>query len=504
MEIKTRSVCPECMKEGKGDFVDARVYEDKGKVWIEHICKVHGKITEVYWSDAEMFKRAYKFFSNGRGVSNPAIQSENCPHDCGLCPLHRSGTLLANLDVTNRCNLNCWYCFAHAGAVGYIFEPSFDEIIKMLKVLRDQKPVPCPAVQLSGGEPTIRADIVDIVREAAKMGFKQVQIATNGIRIAKEKGFAKALRDAGLDTIYMKWNGMTPQTNIENLKYKDDILRECREAHLGIVLVPTIIGGFNTDQIGPIINWAVENVDIIRAVNFQPISFVGRIDKISDEQRAKERFTIPDLIHAAEKQTKFLKADDWYPVPSVMPVSKIVEAFKGRPQVQFSAHPACGMATYVFVEDGKPIPITRFLKVDEFLEYLNNLKVPKNKLEKAALAAKIFADVNKFLDKKSKPKSFNLADLLVGVLIKGQRETLAKIHWNSLLISSMHFQDAWNLDFERLSRCVIHYAVPDGRLIPFCAYNTFPEYRRSVEKKFSMSVKEWKAAHPGKEITDVA
>ncbi|MEM5783049.1 MAG: radical SAM protein [Candidatus Aenigmatarchaeota archaeon] len=509
MEMRTKSICPNCLKERKNEieFIDSKVFEENGKIWIEKECKIHGKIREIYWSDAELFKKAYNFLTTGRGVSNPFIHTENCPNDCGLCPLHKSGTLLANLDVTNRCNLSCWYCFAHAGSVGYVYEPSFEDIKKMLKVLRDEMPVPCPAVQFSGGEPTIRNDIIEIVKEAAKLEFKQIQIATNGIRIAEEPGFAKKLKEAGLDTIYLKWNGMTEKTNIENLKYKDEILKECRAAKLGIVLVPTLINGFNIDQIGPIIKFAIENIDIIRGVNFQPISFVGRIEKISEEQRKKERFTIPDLINEIEKQLGFIKRDDWYPVPSVMEISKFVEIFKNKPQVQFSAHPACGMATYIFTDENKNIiPITRFLKVNEFLDYLKkiNEKPPKSKLEKMYLFTKIIKDINKFIIKEKMPKSFNLGDLLIGVLIKGKREALSKIHWNSLLISAMHFQDAWNFDFERVSRCVIHYVVPDGRIIPFCAYNTFPKYRQEIEKKFSISVEEWKNLHPGKNINDIA
>ncbi len=77
-------------------------------------------------------------------------------------------------------------------------EPDFDDIVRMMQVLRSQKPVPAPAVQFSGGEPTMREDLVDIIRTAKQMGFPQVQIASNGVRIANEPGYAQKLKDSGL------------------------------------------------------------------------------------------------------------------------------------------------------------------------------------------------------------------------------------------------------------------------------------------------------------------
>ncbi len=178
---KTRSLCPVC-----GKVLEAEIAEEEGKIWLVRNCPEHGKFRYVYWSDPAMYHRFGKYDAIGTGVTNPrnAGLPETCPGACGLCSNHHSGTLLANIDLTNRCNLDCDFCFANARACGFVYEPGFDEIVTMMQMLRNQKPVPTPAVQFSGGEPTMRDDLVDIVRKAKELGFPQVQIATNGVKLA--------------------------------------------------------------------------------------------------------------------------------------------------------------------------------------------------------------------------------------------------------------------------------------------------------------------------------
>ena len=143
---KTKSLCPECKK-----VLDAEIVEKEGQVYIERTCPEHGHFSYLYWNNADMYRRYDAYDTRGSGPENPQVIKDisSCPDDCGVCNHHSSTTLLANIDLTNRCNLNCNFCFANANACGYIYEPTFDQIKGMLELLRSQKPNPAPAVQFS-------------------------------------------------------------------------------------------------------------------------------------------------------------------------------------------------------------------------------------------------------------------------------------------------------------------------------------------------------------------
>jgi hypothetical protein len=175
--MQTKSLCPECKK-----VIDTIVYEEDGKVLLEKACPEHGTFKDVYWSDAALYKKFARFQHDGTGVDNPMTERERgCPYDCGLCPEHKTTTVLSLIDVTNRCNQKCPVCFANAAAAGYVYEPSIEQIREMMQLLTREKPVRNWAIQFSGGEPTVRDDLPAIVRMARDLGFIQIQIATNGI-----------------------------------------------------------------------------------------------------------------------------------------------------------------------------------------------------------------------------------------------------------------------------------------------------------------------------------
>ena len=200
----TKSLCPECLT-----IIDASIYEENGKVMIEKTCEIHGNYKDIYWSNVEQFKRFSKYMHDGHGIENPInknLDRQNCPFMCGLCSSHSTTTILANIDVTNRCNQNCPICFANASSSGYIYEPSIQQIKTSMQKLLNQKPVPCPAIQFSGGEPTMRDDIVQIIQMAKQLKFIQIQMATNGIKLAKNLQLCKDLNMAGLHTVYSNLN----------------------------------------------------------------------------------------------------------------------------------------------------------------------------------------------------------------------------------------------------------------------------------------------------------
>src|SRR5512136_1628621 len=298
----TKSICPECLKA-----LDATIFEDGGKVFIKKVCPEHGPFEELYWSDYDQYMRAETFRCDGEGIENPRTQTVNgCPYDCGICPEHKSHTALAIIDVTNRCNLKCPVCFANASAAGYVYEPTPADIEGMLVNLRKNDPVPATALQFSGGEPTIRNDLFDLVRRAKELGFRHVEINTNGLRISQDPEYAKQLKAAGVSTIYLQFDGLTPDVykfirGADLLPIKMKAIRNLRDAGIhSIVLVVTLVKGVNDSQLGDIIDFAVSNFDVVRCVNVQPVSLCGRLPA---EERAKMRITIPDFMKLVEEQT---------------------------------------------------------------------------------------------------------------------------------------------------------------------------------------------------------
>ena len=208
-EIK--SMCPECKK-----IIPAKVFEENGDVMMEKTCPEHGAFKDRYWSDAQYFLWAEKYAYDGDGITNPRTEYKTeCPGNCGLCNEHKSHTVLANLDLTNRCNLKCPVCFANANAAGYVYEPSYEQVVKMMENLRANRPVPTAAIQFSGGEPTIYPRFFDVVRKARELGFAQVQVATNGIKIANDPEFANKMKEAGVQTVYLQFDGLREQNYID-------------------------------------------------------------------------------------------------------------------------------------------------------------------------------------------------------------------------------------------------------------------------------------------------
>ncbi|RLI73358.1 radical SAM protein [Archaeoglobales archaeon] len=486
LPYKTLSLCPECLKK-----LTAEVYEENGKVMIRKNCEEHGEFVEVYWGDVGLFKKAAKFSYEGKGLENPIVDETDCPFSCGLCKIHKSHTALLNIVLTNRCDLACWYCFFYAKRAGYIYEPSVGQIRRMVRIAKNEKPIGCNAVQLTGGEPALRDDLVDIIKAIREEGIEHVQLNTNGIRLALEEGFASEIREAGVNTVYLSFDGVDETTNPKNHREIPKILENCRRAELGIVLVPTVIKGVNDHQLGDMVRFGAENIDIIRGVNIQPVSLVGSMPK---KEREKVRITIPDVIIRIEEQTDGeISREDFYPVPSVVPISYFVESLTGQPQYELTTHFACGMATYAFKENDKLIPITRFVDVEGLFEYLlEKSEELKHSRIKTIRALKGIIDLRRFVDFEKAPKEFDISKILFDVLVRHDYTTLGEFHVRSLFIGLMHFQDLYNYDISRVKRCAIHYATPDGKIIPFCAFNVLPEiYRDKIQAEHGIPVEEW-------------
>jgi uncharacterized radical SAM superfamily Fe-S cluster-containing enzyme len=422
---------------------------------------------------------------------NPRTKTVNgCPYDCGICPEHKSHTALAIIDVTNRCNLTCPVCFANAAAAGYVYEPTKEQVTGMLENLRANQPVPATALQFSGGEPTIRQDLFDFVRKAKELGFRHVEVNTNGLRLSQSVDYCRELKAAGVSTIYLQFDGLTPEVykfirGVDLLDTKLKAIENLRQAGIhSVVLVVTLVKGVNDNQLGDIVDFAVKNFDVIRCINVQPVSLCGRLPQ---KERDRMRITIPDFMHLVEEQTDSrIKVSDFYPVPTVVPISKAVGALKDKRYVEFTAHPHCGMATYLLVEKGKITPITRYANVEKFAATMR--KVYENAAKGSKSKAKL-----RLVGAMRHVKFTFLRKYVFRVLSEGDYRSLGDLQRQTILLSAMHFMDPYNFDLERVQRCVIHYAVPDGRIIPFCTMNSI--HRPEVERKLGIPIKEWRKRH---------
>ncbi len=492
----TESLCPLCADEEKWDQmrIAAIVYENAGEVRLIKECPEHGITKEKYWEDYDMYMEAKQWQDRGVRILNPnvALLEEKivCPTHCGLCVKHKSHTGLGNVVVTNRCDLSCWYCFFYAKENEPIYEPSQDQVRMMLRRMRNEKPVGANAVQITGGEPTIRDDIIDIIKIAREEGYEHIQLNTNSIRAAFDPDFPKQVRAAGSNVIYTSFDGPTPRSNPKNFWEIPAALENYKKAPLGVVLVPTVIGGVNDHYLGDIIKFGLSNIDAVRAVNFQPVSLVGRMP---DRMREKQRVTIPGCIKKIEQQTDgMIGREDFFTVPSTTKVSNFVEALKGKDTYKLSIHFACGMGTYIFKDDEKIIPITRFIDVRGMFEYIGELgdeiKTSSFKrLKKVESTSKLLLSLRKFVDYEKAPKDFKLEDMVYNAFTEGDYHGLKAFHYKSMFIGFMHFMDPYTYDVDRVERCDIHYAMPDGRVVPFCAFNVIPElYRDATQRKYSI------------------
>lgn len=254
----TSSICPDCHA-----VIPAELSEENGMVMMTKSCPDHGHFRDLYWSDFDQWQRVRKYSVTGDGLENPRTKSSRgCPYDCGICENHKSQTILSIIDVTNHCNLKCPICFANAAAAGYEYEPTLDQIRGIIDNLSANRPVKVKALQLSGGEPTLRNDLPEIVRYAHEAGIHHVEVNTNGIRIAQSMPYLKRLQDAHVSSFYLQFDGVTSDPykitrGLDLLPTKMKALENLRSiGHESAILVVTLVRGVNDNQVGRIINFA--------------------------------------------------------------------------------------------------------------------------------------------------------------------------------------------------------------------------------------------------------
>ena len=251
-------------------------------------CPIHGHFEDVMAIDTEFFDHLEKVFP-GRDIR---AHNDKDLHNHGSSTVtHGRGSVLT-IDLTNRCNMMCDPCFMDANQVGFVHELSWEDIQTMLDNAISIKPRRQMSVQFSGGEPTLSPFFLDAVRYARKVGYNSVQAATNGIEFAKSPEFCRKAAEAGLRYAYLQFDGVGNAANshraVGNLF--DVKLRAIENLHSnGVDIVPviTIINGVNNEQVGAVIQFALDNPKKISFLSFQPVSFTGRDEEVTDERRKR-------------------------------------------------------------------------------------------------------------------------------------------------------------------------------------------------------------------------
>ena len=425
---QTASLCPVCLQRipawRVGTDTDMR---------LEKACPEHGHFATPIWRGLPGFGE----WKRDKLPSQPPVchtqPQVGCPFDCGLCPNHAQHTCTTLLEVTQRCNLGCPICFARSQDSGT--DPDLDTLARNMAHIRETAG-PC-TLQLSGGEPTVRDDLPEIVRLAAAQNFRLVQLNTNGLRFAREPEYARALREAGLESVFFQFDSVhdADYTTIRGRalwEEKQQALTAMGRAGLGVVLVPTLVPGVNTRAIGAILRFGVQHHPVVRGVHFQPISYFGRYPAPPADA---DRLTLPEVMRALEEQTTGLvRTQDFLP--------------PGCEHALCSFH-----ATYAVAASGE-------------LQRLGGTCCSEGPLQAADGARQtVHLTAQRWRGQPTGSTTgpeTNEDDL---------DRFIARAREASFTVSAMGFQDAWTVDLERLRGCCIHVHASDGRLIPFCAYN---------------------------------
>ena len=520
---ETDSLCPKCVKEvrgailsgerdirtlidGKPGEVKATILEENGELRMVKTCDVHGRFEDVMSIDPAFTQRIERLYP-GRDYLAPLTPLRE--HGSSSVKYGRGSVL--TVDLTNRCNMMCDPCFMDANQVGYVHELEWEEVKKILDDSLTIKPRRQMSVQFSGGEPTLSPFFLQAVKYAREAGYFCVQCATNGIRFAQEEGFAQQAKDAGLRLAYLQFDGVTNEANshrkVGNLfDVKLRAIENLHAAGIDVVLVVTVVNGVNDEQVGPIIDFAIENADKITVVSFQPVSFTGRDEDISDDLRAKQRYTLSHLAHDVRKQTGATEPlRDWFPLSAMGPFSDLTDSLLGGAadwgSLKCGCHPNCGMGTILFVNKRtkQMVPLSEFLDLEQLLLDVQDVTDAGQQPRAVTLAQTALALMKNFKPEAA-PPGYTFLDLIKqfrsqtgnrGVKVGEFESDAADFEWRALFVAGMWFQDLFNYDFRRTEMCIIPYGTQAGE-ISFCAYNTGVGWRNVIEKiKANASVAEW-------------
>ncbi|OFW01946.1 MAG: radical SAM protein [Acidobacteria bacterium RIFCSPLOWO2_12_FULL_59_11] len=508
----TDSLCPVCMREARQRILDgeqdwqtlltekvgeikATILERDGKILMVKDCPQHGHFEDVLSMDPDFLRHIETMFP-GRDIS---AHNDKDLHNHGSSTVRYGRGAVLTIDLTNRCNMMCDPCFMDANQVGFVHELTWEDIKQLLDNAVTIKPRRQMSVQFSGGEPTMSPYFFDALAYARKVGYNSIQAATNGIEFAKSLDYAKRAHEAGLRYVYLQFDGIGNAANqhrrVGNLfDVKLQAIENCHAAGIEIILVITLVNGVNNEQVGPIIEFARSNPKKIAFVSFQPVSFTGRDEEVTDERRLQQRYTLSHMVHDVKRQCGITEPTrDWFPLSLMGTFADLADLIHGPEaqwgQVSCSCHPDCGVGTALMVnkQNNEWAPVPQFLNVPQLVSDMKQITdAARGKwFSNFQMALSLLRNYDPF----KSPPSLGLTDILkkfdksLGLTGKSYGVGLERRNdpWNFLFIAGMWFQDLWTYDFRRTEMCIIPYATQQGE-ISFCAYNTGIGWRNIIEK----------------------
>ena len=446
----TRSICPVCKR-----VIDAEVNARDGRVVLRKRCPEHGAFEALVSSDADAYVSQQRF--NKPGTLPLALQTsehDGCPLDCGICPQHKQHTCLGIIEVNSGCNLDCPVCFADSGRrQPDHFALTREQVAGMIDAFVAAEGDP-EVIQFSGGEPTIHPDILHFVAMARERGIRIVMVNTNGIRLAADRRLAHELAALGAH-VYLQFDGLEEATHHAMRgrdlgELKAHALEHCAQEGVGVTLVAAVDRGINDHEIGAIVRTGVEH-PAVSSVVLQPVTHSGRHPAFDPLQR----LTNADVIAACAAQLpEWFRPSDFVPVPCCFPT--------------------CRSMCYALVDDGRLIPFTRMLEIEDQLDYLANRVTPDRALRGA---------LERMFSSSATPGAEQalLACESCGIDLPG---ALADLESSVFMVVTQDFQDAYTLNVRQLMKCCVAEIVPDGRIIPFCAYNSVG-YREQIRAQLT-------------------
>ncbi|MEX2229987.1 MAG: radical SAM protein [Dehalococcoidia bacterium] len=448
----TRSICPECRT-----VIDAHVLLRDGRVYMRKRCPAHGQFEALIYGDAEAYVANARFNKPGEIPLEFATEvAQGCPHDCGLCPDHQQHACVGIIEVNSGCNMDCPLCFANA-APG--FSLTLEEVEYTLDrfVAAEGRP---DVVQFSGGEPTIHPEIIAMIRAAQAREIPLVMINTNGRRIANDDAFVAQLAEVR-PAVYLQFDGFDDET-YRVIRGEPGLLQEklraldrLAEIDAHVVLVPAIERHVNDHEVGDIVRFAIEH-PAVRGVNFQPAFHAGR----HDPHDPLERVTIPDVIGWIEAQTDGLFArSDFVPIPCCFPT--------------------CNSVSYGYIDEdsGAVTPLPRLIDVEEHLDFITNRAVPDPAAElRAALEGLWSTAALPGAPASDARLALSCAVCDLPALNAGD------LSRRFIMIMLQDFMDPWTFNQKNVMKCCKEILLPDGKQIPFCAYNSVGYREQATEQ----------------------